>query len=141
MLPNAQIKSVDPAVKLSSGYTIGTNGHRNKSDALSGRGLAHRMWTLAERIAYAADVAMGVKHLDLSRGQLCSIFHITPGALRAELKARANGNGHEDAIAAAAKQRLSEAVAELGIGPAIDLLCDIERHLERRARVEVLDVE
>ena len=66
MLPNAQIKTVSPAVKISSGYTTSTNGNGNGSDALSGRGLAHRKWTLAQRIAHAADVAMGVTQLDLS---------------------------------------------------------------------------
>jgi hypothetical protein len=38
MLPNAQIKSVDPAVKLSSGYTTSTNGARN-----GGNGHHHRV--------------------------------------------------------------------------------------------------
>ena len=128
MLPNAQIKTVSPAVKLSSGYTIGTNGHRNKSDALSGRGLAHRKWTLAQRIAYAADVAMGMTQLDLSQGQLCSIFHITPAALRAEIKAR-NGNGHEEVLADV-RTNLREIVDEVGLNTTMDLLSEIDTQLQ-----------
>jgi hypothetical protein len=93
--------------------------------------------TAAEHVALAADVALGEKPFELSQGQLCQVFHITPAALRIEIKARANGNGHEDAITAAAKQQLLEVVAELGVGPTIDLLCDIER----QAQVEVLDVD
>jgi hypothetical protein len=128
MLPNAQIKAADPAVKFSSGYTTSTNGNGNGSDALSGAGLAHRKWTLAERIAYAADVATGVKHLDLSQGQLCLIFHITPGALRAEIKAR-NGNRREEVLADA-RTNLREIVDEVGLDAAMNLLSEMETQLQ-----------
>ena len=128
MLPNAQIKIVHPAVKISSGYTTSVNGNGNGSDALSGRGLAHRKWTLAQRIAHAADVAMGMTQLDLSQGQLCSIFHVTPGALRAEIKAR-NGNGHEEMLADA-KTYLREIVDEVGLNTTMDLLSEIDTQLQ-----------
>jgi hypothetical protein len=136
MLPNLHLKTASPGVKISSGHTT-TNGNGNGSDAVSGRGLAHRKWTLAERIAFAADVATGVKHLDLSRGQLCSIVHVTPAALRAELKARANGSGHEDAMTADAKGHIREAVNEVGLSTTIDLLSELEVEMQ----CEVFDVE
>jgi hypothetical protein len=128
MLPNAQIKTADPAVKFSSGDTTSTNGNGNGADALSGRGLAHRKWTLAQRIAYAADVAMGMTQLDLSQGQLCSIFHITPAALRAEIKAR-NGNGHEEVLADV-RTNLREIVDEVGLNTTMDLLSEIDTQLQ-----------
>jgi hypothetical protein len=145
MLPAHHVTTRSPAVKILGPIGNGDGGG-NGLDLVHGRGLAHRKWTVAERIAHAADVATGVKQLDLSQGQLCSVFHITTAALRAELKARANGNGHEDAALAAARQRLLEVVAELGISPTIDLLCDIEMQtriedLDRQAQVEDLDVE
>jgi hypothetical protein len=129
MLPNAYVKAASPAVKISSGHTT-TNGNGNGSDAVSGRGLAHRKWTLAERVAHAADVATGVKHLDLSHGQLCSVFHITAAALRAEIKARA-GNGKEDKEeeteeTAAVKEQLLAIVIEYGFGLTTDMLSKLE---------------
>ena len=128
MLPNLHLNTASPGVKISSGHTT-TNGNGNGSDAVSGRGLAHRKWTLAERIAYAADVATGMKHLDLSQGQLCSIFHITPGALRAEIKARANGNGREEMLADA-RTNLREIVDEVGLDAAMNLLSEMETQLQ-----------
>jgi hypothetical protein len=82
--------------------------------------------TPAERIAFAADVATGAKQLDLSRGQLCSVFHVTPAALRDEIKAR-NGNGHDTAAEEAiAKDRIRTAVNAVGMCRVIDLLSEIE---------------
>ena len=127
MLPNLHLNTASPGVKISSGHTT-TNGNGNGSDAVSGRGLAHRKWTLTERIAYAADVATGMKHLDLSQGQLCSIFHVTPGALRAEIKAR-NGNGREEVLADA-KTYLREIVDEVGHNTTMDLLSEIDTQLQ-----------
>jgi hypothetical protein len=125
MLPAHHVKTASPGFKISSGHTT-TNGNGNGSDAVSGRGLAHRKWTLAERVAFAADLATGVKHLDLSRGQLCSILHVPPAALRAELRARrsaaaANGNGEALCLAAMA----TELVARLGLDGAFDLLVEV----------------
>jgi hypothetical protein len=134
MLPNSQVKAAGPAVKISSGFSTHTNGNGNGADALSGRGLAHRKWTAEERIAYAADVAMGVTRLDLSFSQLCTVFHITPSALRAAIKAR-NGNEHAGTLAAA-KTYLHEFVDEMGLNTTMDLLSQIEAE-----RCEVLDVE
>jgi hypothetical protein len=128
MLPNAQIKTVSPAVKISSGYTTSTNGNGNGSDALSGRGLAHRKWTLAQRVALAADVAMDLAEIKLSQTQLCSIFHITPGALRAEIKAR-NGNGREEVLADA-RTNLREIVDVVGLDAAMNLLSEMETQLQ-----------
>ena len=136
MLPNLHLNTASPGVKISSGHTT-TNGNGNGSDAVSGRGLAHRKWTLTERIAYAADVATGVKQLTLSQGQLCTVFHITPAALRAELKARANGNGHEDAMTAAARGHIRAVVNEVGLSTTIDLLSELEAEM----LFEVVDVE
>jgi len=127
MLPNLHLNTASPGVKISSGHTT-TNGNGNGSDAVSGRGLAHRKWTLTERIAYAADVATGMKHLDLSQGQLCSIFHITPGALRAEIKAR-NGNRREEVLADA-RTNLREIVDEVGLDAAMNLLSEMETQLQ-----------
>ena len=128
MLPNAQIKTVSPAVKLSSGYTTSTNGNGNGSDALSGRGLAHRKWTLAQRVALAADVAMDLAQIKLSHAQLCLIFHVTPSALRAEIKAR-NGNGREEVLADA-RTYLREIVDEVGLNTTMDLLSEIDTQLQ-----------
>jgi hypothetical protein len=61
--------------------------------SINGRGLRHLKLSSQERVALAADVATGAKHVDLSHGQLCSVFEVTPPALRAELKARAAANG------------------------------------------------
>ena len=135
MLPSPHLKTASPGVvKISSGHTT-TNGNGNGSDAVSGRGLAHRKWTLAERIAYAADVATGVKHLDLSQGQLCQVFHITPVALRAELKAR-NGKGTA-AVPEWMKVRLRTIVDDLGLTTTVELLSEIETEMQ----CKVLDVE
>ena len=135
MLPSPHLKTASPGVvKISSGHTT-TNGNGNGSDAVSGRGLAHRKWTLAERIAYAADVATGVKHLDLSQGQLCQVFHITPVALRAELKAR-NGKGTA-AVPEWMKVRLRMIVDELGLTTTVELLSEIETEMQ----CEALDIE
>ena len=135
MLPSPHLKTASPGVvKISSGHTT-TNGNGNGSDAVSGRGLAHRKWTLAERIAYAADVATGVKHLDLSQGQLCQVFHITPVALRAELKAR-NGKGTA-AVPEWMKVRLRMIVDELGLTTTVELLSEIETEMQ----CEALNIE
>jgi len=108
MLPNLHLNTASPGVKISSGHTT-TNGNGNGSDAVSGRGLAHRKWTLTERIAYAADVA--------------------PGALRAEIKARANGNGREEMLADA-RTNLREIVDEVGLDAAMNLLSEMETQLQ-----------
>ena len=135
MLPSPHLKTASPGVvKISSGHTT-TNGNGNGSDAVSGRGLAHRKWTLAERVAFAADLATGVKHLDLSQGQLCQVFHITPVALRAELKAR-NGKGTA-AVPEWMKIRLRTIVDELGLTTTVELLSEIETEMQ----CEALDIE
>jgi len=56
--------------------------------AINGRGVKHLKLTRQERISQAADVATGEKQIDLSLGQICLIFNVTPAALRAELRAR-----------------------------------------------------
>jgi len=104
MLPNLHLNTASPGVKISSGHTT-TNGNGNGSDAVSGRGLAHRKWTLTERIAYAADVATGMKHLDLSQGQLCSML-------------------------ADARTNLREIVDEVGLDAAMNLLSEMETQLQ-----------
>jgi hypothetical protein len=95
--------------------------------SVKGRGLAHRKWTAAERIAYAADVATGERQLDLSQQQLCQVFHVTSAALRAEIKARTNGNGHKDMLEVA-KSHLRAIVDQVGLSSAIDLLSEIEAY-------------
>lgn len=69
--------------------------------SLKGTGLNHRKLSPKGRISLAADVATGVRQVDLSHSQICDVFDVTPPALRAELKARAaaNGNGHDDHVA------------------------------------------
>jgi hypothetical protein len=137
MLPNSNVhlKAPSPGVKISLGHNGNGNGDGSGLDAISGRGLAHRKWTVAERIAYAADVATGAKQLNLSQGQLCQVFHITPAALRAELKAR-NGNGAA-AVPEWAKVRLRTIVDDLGLTTTVELLSEIETEMQ----CKVLDVE
>jgi hypothetical protein len=112
----SQVETDSPSVKKLC------NG--NGSETIRGRGLAHRKWTLAERIGYAADVATRVRRFDPSLGQISSLFHVNVAALRAEIKAR-NGNGHEDALEAT-RACLRAIVDELGLGVTVDLLGEIE---------------
>jgi hypothetical protein len=64
--------------------------------AINGRGVKHLKLSREELIALAADVASGVRPIDLSLAQTCAVFDVPPAAVGAELKARAatNGNGH-----------------------------------------------
>jgi hypothetical protein len=64
------------------------NHNGNGSDAINGRGLAHRKLTHAQRCSLAADVALGQLQLDLSLGQIADLLRITPAQLREELKLR-----------------------------------------------------
>ena len=97
------------------------NGNR----PINGRGLKHLKASLQVRVALAADVATGERHVDLSYGQICSVFDVPPPALRAELKARAtangNGNGGADTLTAMA----TELVDHLGLDRAFDLLVEV----------------
>src|SRR5262245_13788056 len=91
----------------------------NGSKPVNGRGLKHRKATQRELIGLAADVVTGVKPLDLSKGQICSVFGVTPAALRAELGDRAV-NGMDTLTAMAA-----ELVDRLGLDGAFDLLVEV----------------
>jgi hypothetical protein len=72
----------------------GGDGGDGSAPPLKGAGLNHRKISPQARVDLAADVATGVRRLDLSHGQLCAVFGVTPPALRAELKARAAANGN-----------------------------------------------
>jgi hypothetical protein len=76
----------------------GNGGAVNGS--VNGRGLHHRKLSHEQRVALAADVVIGEKPFAPSQAQYCSLFGITPAALRAELKVRvaANGNGSSDKV-------------------------------------------
>ena len=126
MLPNAYVKTAGPAVKRSSpGHTTTTNGDGNGSDAVSGRGLAHRPFV--DRLAIAVEVATGVKHLEPSLGQIAAVCRISPVQLREAIKARANGNSRDTVTDVLfAKDHLRSAVTEVGICRVIDLLSEIE---------------
>jgi hypothetical protein len=67
--------------------------------AINGRGVKHLKLSRQELIALAADVASGVRPLDLSLDQTCMVFGLPVAPVRAELKVRAangNGNGAKD---------------------------------------------
>ena len=76
--------------------------------AINGRGVKHLKLTRQERISQAADVATGEKQIDLSLGQICLIFNVTPAALRAELR--------HVAFAGTASRRSSSAGLRHGTG-------------------------
>src|SRR5262249_29244909 len=67
------------------------NGAAVNGSVVNGRGLHHRKLSLRQRVALAADVVVGERPFEPSQAQYCSLFGITPAALRAELKARGNG--------------------------------------------------
>jgi hypothetical protein len=58
------------------------------NDSVRGRGLRHRKLTPQERIALAADVAMGKRPFEPSLAQSCSLLNVSIAAVRAEIKAR-----------------------------------------------------
>jgi hypothetical protein len=67
--------------------------------AINGRGVKRLKRSRQELIALAADVASGVRPVDLSLTQTCAVFDVSPAAVSAELKRRAangNGNGSPD---------------------------------------------
>jgi hypothetical protein len=118
MLPNAQIKAASPAVKILVGHSNG-NGAGNGTGVVSGRGLAHR--PVADRLVIAADLALGVKRLDPSLGQIADACRVTPAQLREAIWRRANGSDVE-----AAKLHLRSVVEEFGLSNTMDLLSEIE---------------
>ena len=70
--------------------------------AVSGRGLARRQLTVAERVRMAADLATGQRDFVPSLTQIAGMTGVTTWQLRAELKARAQ----LEAWRRAAEQRL-----------------------------------
>ena len=96
----------------------------NGNGSVKGRGLKHLKATQQELVGLAADVATGAKHLDLSRGQLCAVFGVSPPALRAELKARAAANGDGNGGAETLPAMAVELVNRLGLDGAFDLLVE-----------------
>jgi hypothetical protein len=67
------------------------NGGAVNGSVINGRGLRHRKLSHKQRVALAADVVTGEKPYEPSQAQYCSVFGITPAALRAELRARGVG--------------------------------------------------
>jgi len=76
------------------------NLNSGNGGAVNGRGLHHRKLSHKQRVTLAADVVIGEKPFEPSQAQYCSLFGITPAALRAELKVRAaaNGNGLSEQV-------------------------------------------
>jgi hypothetical protein len=111
------IAALKKSVKSTTAIPRAVTGNGNGS--VNGRGLKHRKATQRELTGLAADVVTGVKHLDLSRGQLCSVLGVTPAALRAELGARALNE--RDTLTAMA----AELVGRLGLDGAFDLLVEV----------------
>jgi len=130
---NVQVKTAGPAVKITSGHT--TNGHGNGSDAVSGRGLAHRPFV--DRLAIAVQVATGVTHLDPSLGQIAAACRVSSAQLREAIKAQANGNGRDAATEMIAKSHVRAAVNEVGISKVMDFLSELDTEMQ----CETLDVE
>src|SRR5947207_2388314 len=102
------------------------NGHANghSAELIKGRGIRHRKASPSQRVHFAADVAVGAKRVELSNGQLCDLFEISPVALRDELQRRAatSGNGNDEPDLAA---MAIELVARLGLDGAFDLLVEV----------------
>jgi hypothetical protein len=96
----------------------------NGSDAVSGRGLAHRPFTA--RLAIAVAVATGQRPLDPSLGQIAMACRVSPAQLREAIKARANGNSPDTVTEVIAKGHLRTAVDEVGISKVIDFLSEID---------------
>jgi len=65
------------------------NHNGNHSQTINGRGVAMRDWTHEQRVAIAADVALGLRGLRPSITQTAQIFNVTPGDIATELKTRA----------------------------------------------------
>ena len=76
---------------LNGDFSAPVNG-----SAINGRGVKHLKLSREELIALAADVASGVRPIDLSLRQAADMFGVSPAAVSAELKARAatDGNGY-----------------------------------------------
>jgi hypothetical protein len=114
------------------------NGNGHSAELIKGRGIRHRKATRAERVALAADVATGVKRVDLSNGQLCDLFNVSAVELRDELQRRAaatNGNGGAqrsvldipvpDMTTPTLREMAAELVDHLDLDGAVDLLVAI----------------
>jgi len=65
------------------------NGGAVNGGAINGRGLRHRKLPHKQLVAFAADAVSGETQVELSQTQWCSVFGVSPAAMRAELKARA----------------------------------------------------
>lgn len=77
-------------MQVDSGIPASVNG-----GVVNGRGLHHRKLSHKQLVALAADVVTGEKPFEPSQAQYCSIFGITPVALRTELKLRTATNGND----------------------------------------------
>ena len=64
------------------------------NNSVNGRGVKHLKLTSQERISLAADIATGARLFEPSLTQTCSCLDVPIAAVRAEIKARANCNGH-----------------------------------------------
>jgi hypothetical protein len=82
---------LDPERRSTMFHLHKENAPAVNGGAINGRGVKHLKLTRGGRISQAADVATGVKQIDLSLGQICSVFDVAPAALRAELRARGVG--------------------------------------------------
>jgi hypothetical protein len=69
--------------------------------AVRGRGLAHRKLSPQERASLAADLVSGQCRFEPSLAQASALLHVTPAAVREELRARQK-NGHTEAAVAEA---------------------------------------
>jgi len=110
--------------------SVARNG--NGAGSVNGRGVLRRKLTPAARIALAADIATGAKHLDPSLKQAAAATGVSPYLINKELKARA---AHE-AWAERKRQEVQRANAILG---AWTQASDTERAMAVRA-IGVVDV-
>src|SRR5262249_58144648 len=77
----------------------------NGTGEINGRGVLRRKLTRQQRISLAADVALGLVHVEPSMKQSAATVGVRPDEVRAELKARA-------AVAAAAERERQAEQAE-----------------------------
>jgi len=104
--------------------SLACNG--NGAAAINARGLSHRAWTSEQRVAAAADAALGMSHVVPSLKLAATAFGVSVYMVRQELKTRAKAR--EDA------ERAERATAELDEAYAANRLIDAWRDASSGAR-------
>jgi hypothetical protein len=88
----------------------------NGAGAINARGIPHRGWTHDQRVAGAADAALGETHVVPSIGQAAATFGVSMYSVRQELKARA--------VFKKAAERAEREAAEIEEAYAVNQLID-----------------